>query len=60
MKLDGGKEKDAKCGDYYRKKEVGAVERLEGEHAEKVESRALFQEKQARERLIELAKSQEG
>lgn len=36
------------------------MERLEGEHAGKVESRAVFQGKQARERLIELAKSQDG
>lgn len=31
-----------------------------GEHGEKVHSEAVFQKKKARERLIELAKSQEG
>lgn len=33
---------------------------MEGEHAGKVESGAVCQEKKARERLIELAKSQAG
>lgn len=47
---------EGKCEAHNCKEKVGGTE----EHAGEVESTAVFQEKKVRERLIELAKSQEG
>lgn len=62
LEIDGGKEKDATCEEHYCRGEVGVMLRLwrNGRRMERRKSRASCQQKKARERLIELAKSQEG